>query len=162
MSNTLTTPWQGGWQLRLRSKLDELGFGTLEHFLAARPGTSYVKLAQELDANVAAMQIYGEQVRAAVYEERLRDAAMDSLGRFLKEHMKRGWGRGQHFAFRLASAFGDWKSVVIQFGSGDENLKAKLDAVTEALKANGPPEGWMPAKPNDEFILRAFEEGWPT
>jgi hypothetical protein len=162
MSEQVTTPWQGDWQLRLRSKLESLGYAGLEEYLQAHPGIGYLKVAESLgDANVAAMQLYGEHIRIAAGEGRLRQAAVDSLSRFLAEHVKRGWGRGRHFPLRVASAFGDWKTVVRQFADTDEMLHQRLDAVTEAIKASNPPEGWVPQGGDDQILQDAFDKGWP-
>lgn len=162
MNEQVTTPWEGDWQLRLKSKLDSLGYASLEEYLLANPGIGYVKLAESLaDANVAAMQLYGEHVRTATGEGRLRGAAADCLSRFLVQHVKRGWGCGRHFPLRVASAFGDWKTVVRQFSESDHLLDQRLDAVTEAIKASNPPKGWIPASGNDPILQEAFEVGWP-
>ena len=156
------TPWDGDWQMRLRSRLDALGFGTLGAFLHAKPGVSYVTLAKELgDTNVAAMQLYGEHIRMAKKEDLLRAAAADCLVRFLVEHVKRGWGRGRYFTLNLASALGDWRSVMNQFGGNDDFLNERLDRVAEALKRLHPPDGWIPSGPGDQMISRAFQQGWP-
>lgn len=161
MSERVITPWHGDWQLRLRSELDSLGFTSLEEYLHAHPGIGYLKIAESLsNANVAAMQLYGEHISTAVANGRLRQAAADSLSRFLAQHVKRGWGCGRHFPLRIASAFGDWKAVLRQFASG-EIADVRLDAITEAIRASNPPKGWVPTSGDDEIIQNAFDEGWP-
>jgi hypothetical protein len=162
MDERVDTPWQGDWKERLVEKLASMGFGTLEEFLSANPGVGYVNLAKMLtDANVAALQLYGEQIRTAASTGRLREGAKDSLVRFLAEHIKRGWDASRHFTFRLAAALADWKSSLIQFGSQNSDFPAKLDAVINALREASPPKGWVPKSPSDEHIERAFAKGWP-
>lgn len=162
MSETTTTPWQGDWQQRLRSSLESSGHASLESYLDAHPGLSYLAIADAFsDANVAAMQLYGEHIRRADSDGKLRDAAIDCLSRFLVQHVKRGWRRGRHFELRMASAFGDWKTVIRQFSSSGESLNEYLDRVTESLKSSDAPEGWIPESSADPFLQAAFNEGWP-
>jgi hypothetical protein len=162
MSEQVTTPWQGDWQARLQAKLQSLGYASLEDYLSANPGVDYLKVAESLEqANVAAMQLYGEHIRIAAREGRLRHAAADCLSRFLAQHVKRGWGCGRHFPLRVASAFGDWKTLLRQFSESDDALDRRLDAVTEAIEASNPPKGWLPINWDDEIIREAFDVGWP-
>ncbi len=162
MIDQISTPWQGDWQSRLQVKLESLGYSNLEEYLFANPGIGYLKIADELkDANVAAIQLYGEHIRNASREGRLRQAARDCLSRFLVEHLKRGWGCGRHFPFRVASAFGDWKSILQHFMESDEKLVGRLDAVTEAIKASNPHEGWIPKSSDDPILRNAFDTAWP-
>lgn len=162
MNDQAVTPWHGDFQVRLQSKLQSLGFADLETYLAANPGLGYITIAELLsDANVAAMQLYGEQLRRAAKQGNLREAAADCLSRFLTQHITRGWGNGRHFRLRLASAFGDWKTVVRQF-SDSGSAEAPLDAVTEAIKACKPPNGWIPKSGNDPILESAFGVGWPV
>lgn len=162
MSELTTTPWQGDWLLRLESSIKSNGFKDVKGYLDANPGVSYQALAQALgDANIAAMQLYGEHMRRADAAGELRKVSIDCLSRFLAHHVKRGWGRGRHFKFRMASAFGDWKTVVRQFSSFGDTLDESLDAVTEFLKLSDLPEGWVPESADDPFLQAAFQKGWP-
>ena len=161
MSDEITTPWQGDWQLRLKTKLASLGFDELEKFLEANPGTGYVKLAENLkDANVAAMQIYGLQVRKAVETGSLRETAIDCLVRFINEHVKRGWGNGRHFEKRAASAYAAW-STTISSNANDGEVQEKLKCVFDELEALQPKSGWLPSSSDDPIIVAAFVKGWP-
>lgn len=162
MNESLATPWQGDWQQRLRAKLESLGFGDLEGFLSANPGIGYVQLAASLgDANVAAMQLYGQQIRTAIECGRLRDAAKDCLARFINEHCKRGWGNGRHFERRLASVYGAWTTAIATNSSSSEELREKMRMVFDELEKLAPESGWLPVGGNDELIERAFQISWP-
>lgn len=162
MNEQVTTPWQGDWQLRLRSKLESLGFTGLEQFLAHNPGVGYVKLAESLgDANVAAMQIYGEQIRSAAARADLRSAAKDCLVRFINEYVKRGWGIGRHFPHRLGSAYAAWSTTIKAHAPTDDQMELRLKTVFDQLEAAKPPQGWLPNDSNDPFIENAFAEAWP-
>lgn len=163
MEEKVSTPWDGNWQLRLQRKLDSLGFADLDEYLEAHPGIGYLDIAKSLgDANIAAMQIYGLQIRTAAETGRLRAAAADSLSRFLVQHVKRGWGRGYHFAGNVAAAFGDWKVVLGRYSGTGRAFKERLDAITKTVRASNPPEGWIPSGRDDEILRRAFDECWPA
>ncbi|GIW81980.1 MAG: hypothetical protein KatS3mg105_3787 [Gemmatales bacterium] len=162
MNEQLTTPWDGDWQERLRSKLESLGFRGLDDFLANNPGKGYVELAKSLgDANVAASQIYGEQIRSAAARGDLRSAAKDCLVRFINEYVKRGWGVGRYFLDRSASAYAAWATTIKGNVPNDEQIERRLKTVFDRLEAASPPNGWLPKDPNDPLIERAFAEGWP-
>jgi hypothetical protein len=156
-------PWRGDWKSRLNTTLNSMGFKCLEQFLDANPGSDYIRLAKLLrEADVAALQLYGEHIQNAAARDRLREASRDSLVRFLVEHLKYGWEQGRHFDFRWASAVAAWKSCIVQFGSKDRHVYDNLDAVISALKESAPPAGWIPKSPSDVYIEAAFERGWPT
>lgn len=158
--NTPTTPWQGDWKLRLRSKLNALGFESLEDFLLANPGVGYVRLAQSLgDANVAAMQLYGEHIRRGEETSTLRCVAMDSLVRFLNEYVRRGWKVGRHFPHRSASAFAAWSTSLATHST--PGIEYKAQQVFSQLDALPIPDGWLPKDSSDRFIVEAFNRGWP-
>ena len=158
----MSTSWQGDWQGRLQTELHCLGFSSLKDFFAAYPGLNYFKLVELIpDASIAPMQLYGEQLRDARLNNRLRETAADCLVRFLAYHIKRGWGQGRHFPFRLASAFADWKTSIKQYADPDETESQRLDMVEELLKANPPPIGWIPSGVSDSLIEKVFSIGWP-
>jgi len=163
MTEQQRTPWQGDWRIRLQSKLEELGYNALEDFLTSNPGVGYVQLAAKLrDANIAAMQIYGEQIRLAASTGNLRAAAMDCLVRFLNEYVKRGWQNGRHFPHRLASAYAAWFSAINANCEDDRQMEMRLNAVFEELKRSQPVEGWIPRDSDDAIIRSCFAEAWPT
>src|SRR4051812_11992887 len=127
MSGNVTTPWQGDWQLRLQRKLKSLGYDALDEYLSANPGVSFVRLAESLgDANIAAMQIYGLQLRLAVARGELRAAAKDCLVRFLNKYVKRGWGVGRHFPHRVASAYAAWSTTIKTHAQADSQIEGRL------------------------------------
>lgn len=161
MSTDLETSWQGDWRDRLQLGIRRCGFATLDQFLAAHPADTYFALARRLDANIAPMQLYGEQLRSAQRANCIRQAAADCLARFLVHHLKRGWGSGRHFNSRLAAAYAAWKSSVLHFTQDTEDLAYKIDTVWAALKKMSPPTGWRPEGADDRFIKDAFAAGWP-
>jgi hypothetical protein len=161
MGAQIETPWQGDWSERLQLGIRRSGYRTLDEFLAAHPGDSYYSLARLLDANIAPMQLYGEQLRNAHKTNRLRAAAADCLARFLSHYVKRGWNCGRHFRSRLASAYAAWRTSILQFSLDNEELAKRLDAVWTNLEENPPPVEWRPTGASDRYIVQAFAKGWP-
>lgn len=160
--NTPATPWQGDWRQRLRSKLNSLEFDSLECFLIANPGVGYVKLAESLgDADIAAMQLYGEQIRRGHERSSLRNVAIDCLVRFLNEYVRRGWKVGRHFPHRSASAFAAWSTALATHAGSSPSIENTTKRVFELLNELQIPEGWLPKDNSDRFILEAFDRGWP-
>jgi hypothetical protein len=160
-ADTSKNPWQGDWKERLSIYLESHNFGDLEAFLDANPGVGYVTLAKQLgDANVAPMQLYGEHIQRAKLNDRLRNAAMDCLVRFINEYVRRGWDEGRHFAHRSASAFAAW-STAITTHSQDASVNDTLKRVYDELERLPIHSGWLPSSANDRFIISAFEKGWP-
>ncbi len=158
-----TTPWQGDWKARLQEKLKTLGFSSLEEFLNAYPGLGYVSLAKHLgDANVAAMQLYGEQLRRGSVLNNLRFVAMDCLVRFLNEYIPRGWKNGRHFQHRSASAFASWSTSIAAHASSYSGIEQVLKQIFDNLESMPIPAGWLPKDSTDSFVVQAFEKGWPT
>ncbi len=158
----LTNPWHGDWKIRLQQKLTLLGFSDLEDFLLAHPGLGYVSLAKILgDANVAAMQLYGEQIRQGLQTGKLRDVAVDCLVRFLNEYIYRGWKNGRHFQHRSASACASWSTLIAAIATSETGIEQRLTSVFDTLVAMPIPAGWLPKDSNDAFVVEAFEKAWP-
>jgi hypothetical protein len=162
LHSEIETPWTGSWRCRLQSKLGRAGFGSLEEFLEANPGLGYVALARQLaDANVAPLQIFGEQLRLGMANQRLRSVAMDSLVRYINQYVPRGWRNGFHFQLRAASAFSTWSTSFPNCTKETSNLSERLHSVLDALKAMAIPQGWLPKDVSDTYIVAAFATGWP-
>lgn len=163
LHSEIETPWTGSWRCRLQSKLGRAGFGSLEEFLEANPGLGYVALARQLaDANVAPLQIFGEQLRLGMANQRLRSVAMDSLVRFMNQNIPRGWLNGVHFRLRAASVFAAWSTGFSNGTQGTANLSERLHSVFDALEAMTIPQGWLPKDVSDPYVVEAFATGWPA
>lgn len=163
--NHADTPWDGDWRTRLGFFLGEHGYATLDVFLRQHPAVGYVDLARlASEANVAAMQLYGEQLRIAASNGCVRDAARDALPRFLNQYIKRGWGRGKHFHSRLAAALAAWEVAVLTYSATLDSieLKARLRRIADELERSQPAEGWRPTSADDPLISGAFTAGWPS
>jgi hypothetical protein len=157
------SPWTGSWRCRLQSELGRAGFGSLEEFLEANPGRGYVARARQLaNANVAPLQIFGEQLRLGMANQRLRSVAMDSLVRYIIQYIPRGWRNGVHFRLRAASAFSTWSTSFPICTQEMSNLSERLHSVLDTLEAMDIPQGWLPKDVSDRFLAAAFATGWPA
>lgn len=158
-----------GWQGRLRARLREMGYATMEAWLADNPGLTYIELAERLGNEVAVpagiVRIQFEEAKA---RGRLREAAMDSLPREIKDRLPSGWQKMSEYEasvsadqieriiFLTASAFGFWAPHLDSVANKHPAL-----AVWKALEQSYPPVGWKPSGPTDPLIVAAFEKGWP-
>jgi hypothetical protein len=112
-------------------------------------------------ANIAPIQIFGEQVQLGMAKRSLRSVAMDSLVRYLNQDVPRGWRNGVHFQLRAASAFADWSTGFLNCEHETINLSQRFHNVFDALKAMPIPAGWLPKDVQDPFVVAAFAAGWP-
>jgi hypothetical protein len=150
--------WGGNWQAKLRSKLHSLGCENIHDFLVRYPAESYLKLAKRLGEDIAALQLIWMQFDEAVRDKQFREAAKDCLTREVTAHLKRGWGKGVRIDFHTAGVYADWIGELTRV---EPQARPLADAVWKALKELQPPEGWLPASPDDPLIVSAFDEGWP-
>jgi hypothetical protein len=157
--NPTQTVWTGDWQRRVRSRLLSLGCVTMQDFLARFPGESYLKIAERLGNDIAAIQVEVTQYDEAKALSQIRDAAKDSLARDLNSHVPDGWRHGAKGDFETSGAYADWVGRV---QDAEQSLRTRADAVWTALEKLHPPVGWKPAGPSDPIIAAAFEKGWPV
>lgn len=131
------------------------GFGSLGAFFDATPGVSYSELAKLLSEkeDVAPVQI--ERLHREVTgdsDEAVRRAALDSVTRFLRGALKKGWGCGRYWQSNVVGALGSWAAM---WGGGPQ-----FQGVKVALFSLNPPTGWIPEPANDPLLVTAFERGW--
>jgi hypothetical protein len=157
--NPTQTVWSGDWKRRVRSRLHSLGCETMQDFLARFPGESYLRIAERLGDDIAAIQVEVTQYDEAKSLSRIRDAAKDSLVRDLNFHLPDGWRHGAKGDFETSGAYADW---VGRAQDAEQSLRAKADAVWAVLERLHPPAGWKPANASDPTIEAAFAEGWPA
>ena len=154
------SPWSGDWEHRVRRRVADLGFETLEGFVVARPGKPFGQLAKELGPPVAHMQVQALFLAEVARAGRLRDAAADCLARTVNEEFPRGWGQGVRVDYRKAGVIAHWVSDMLnrveQTELDEDTLRAIAFALRDEVK---PPKGWMPASGRDEHIQKAFEIG---
>lgn len=165
----MTTAWTGDWRKRVLERVREMGYQSVSDYLKARPGVPYLDLAEELSrplaggeyGDVAAVQIEELQYLEAESEGKLREAAMDSLVRILRDRLGQGgWNEGAGADFKRAWAYASWSGLVSRCGE-DRVAEAYADKTWEALKELSPPRGWLPSSPEDPYVVAAFNKGWP-
>jgi hypothetical protein len=150
--------WSDDWRKKVFAQVRLLGYETIGDYFARHPGKPIVALADTLK-DVAGLQLerlYFEEVRR---DQSYRAAAMDSLVRDLNQHLLHGWKNGARDDFDTSGAYADW---ITRLSMEKADLKAKADAVWEALESLSPPRGWSPLGPDDELIIKAFATAWPA
>lgn len=137
--------WQGDWQARITLRLKVMGFESYEAFLDANPGLSYDEMARLLgEGDVVPVQLQSFHVSGVKPEQRER-AVLDSLTRFLRGALNKGWGVGKYWESSLMGALASWH---VTWGGGEE-----LDRLQKTLLASKPSIGWLP-EPKDDPLLR--------
>ena len=119
--------------------------------MRANPGASYVELAALLGIkeDIAAVQVETTHVACARFGEQLKSEAMaDSLFRFVKEALKKGWASGKYWQSSIAGSVAKWRSMW-----EDEPWAC---SVVQQLFALKPPEGWIPQSPEDVILQKAL------
>lgn len=146
--------WSGDWRARIEERLRSKGFDTPKEFLDANRGRSYLELARILAPaeEVAAVQL--EQLHRESAGTGVRPAAFDSLTRFLRGALGRGWGNGKYWQSSVIGALASW---TVMWGGSDH-----LRQVKEALFAANPPVGWIPEAENDPLLSQLFGQAWPV
>jgi hypothetical protein len=150
--------WQGNWRAKILSRIREVGFESVTNYLAKFPAMPYMRVAEKLGEDVAAVQVAQVQFEEAKGMRKIREAAIDSLPRDLNYYLKDGWRHGAKNDFDTSSAFAVWATRLDQLSLG---LKDTVDAVWAALEKLQPSTGWRPGGGNDPLIQKAFDEGWP-
>jgi len=138
--------WRGDWQQRIAQRLKQRGFESYLAFLEANPGVSYTDMARLLSEGDDVAPVQLERLHAWSVKPEARDVAiLDSLARFLREALKKGWGVGQRWQGSVAAALASWN---VAWGGGPE-----LETLEQALFDLNPPEGWIP-EPKDDPLLQ--------
>jgi hypothetical protein len=123
-----------------------MGFESYEAFLSANPGLSYDEMARLLgEGDVAPVQL--QRLHASGVKSEHRElAVVDSLARFLRGALRKGWGVGKYWEGDLMGALASWHTT---WGGG-----AELDRLQTALLAAKPPMGWLPEPKDDPLLQR--------
>jgi hypothetical protein len=142
--------WQGDWEARITLRIKAMKYESYGAFLEANPGLSYDEIARLLgEGDVAAVQLQNLHASGASAEER-PTAVLDSLTRFIRGALKKGWGVGMYWEGNLMGALASWK---VTWGEGDD-----LDRLQSALFASSPPSGWLPEPKDDPLLRRVAKE----
>ena len=137
--------WQGDWEARIMLRVKALGFESYDAFLHANPGMPYDQMARLLgEGDLAPVQF--ERLHAAsTAPDQRAVAVLDSLARYLRGALKKGWGVGKYWESDLMGALAGWHT---NWGGGED-----LDRLQKTLLGAKPPMGWLP-EPKDDPLLR--------
>ncbi len=156
--STIISAWQGDWKKRLLSRVREAGCKTVTEYLAMAPAQPYLRIADRLGKDIAAVQLEVMHFEEANNDNGIRNAAVDSLVREMALYLPNGWKVTTKGDFDTARVYASW---IVRIEKKDEKLRAKAQATWEALEELKPPEGWLPRGPEDALICEAFLQGWP-
>lgn len=175
--------WQGDWNTRIRSRLQQWGYEGLLDYLKTSPGTSFVSLAEDLGPDVVGAQIIPLALQEARSKGQLRWLAMDFLVRHIRDVFQNGWGRvyippssvylteegkkelatkgeENRISFQKAHALGGFVADV-----SDPDSMPRVTDLAEAIGTVfdelAPPVGWLPADADDPIVQEAFARVWP-
>jgi hypothetical protein len=147
--------WRGDWRSRLAARVRAEGYDSLDGFFRATPGVPYTELARLLSRQHEIAPIHLEQIHSELAQARgpARPWAMDSMTRFMRGSLSRGWGNGKYWQVALLGGLASW---TVLWGGGP-----RLQAIKEALFQLAPPVGWVPQNEDDPIVRKAFDLGWP-
>src|SRR5262249_36596658 len=129
----------------INSRLSELGYLDLLEFLATNQTLSYFEVANILARENDISPIQLEQLHVESTPENMRDDELyNSLVRFIRGALPKGWAVGSAWQGKLMGALGSW-SVVWNEPKRTERIKRKL----LNLK---PARGWRPLSSSDPII----------
>jgi hypothetical protein len=152
--------WDGDWRERIYQGFRKLGFETYQDYLRARRGRSYEELASELSADTNAAPIAPVQLERmhawTVSPEDRHNEILDSLVRYLRESLRKGWGVGIHWQLNANIALAFWLS---NWGYKD---KDELRALEREIRGLNPEAGWIPKDSDDPILQEAARRIWPT
>jgi hypothetical protein len=89
--------WQGESAARIVLCVKALGFESYDAFLHANPGVSYDEMARLLgEGDLAPVQFERLHAASTAADQRAV-AVLDSLARYLRGALKKGWGVGKYW-----------------------------------------------------------------
>jgi hypothetical protein len=150
--------WVGNWKDRILESIESSGASSIEDFLAQFPCVPYHKVAHDHLRDSAAIQLVQLQFEFADQTNNLRAAAIDCLSRELADKLKRGWGHHVHRDFNRANTFSSW---IVHIRNYAPKFEQSCRSVWEHLLRLNPPNDWIPKTTADQYLVAAFEAGWP-
>ena len=158
MSNN--ADWSEGFVERMYAKLKAMGYETVTQFLECDCGRGYKAAARIFGGNVAPLQLTQLQFDEAEQCGTIRAACKDSLVRHAVEYIPQGLGGCSDY-FQRALFGSAWETAVHFRAPQRKHLAERARKVWDELVKLAPPPTWVPKSVDDEFVVRAFERGWP-
>jgi hypothetical protein len=158
--------WRGDFDQRLTASLRERGFSSATEYVAQQPTASLVQLADELHADVAAVQLerrlFDEARATDAVERHLRDL----LVRRMHEHLPDGWriDWGPDVVGDVTTAWARRAHTLAHWAHAGwlEEYQDAIDRIIDAvLDGSAPfPAGWTPANADDPILVEFFRRHW--
>lgn len=155
MSTDIDSPWKLGWEAKLREALRSLGFSSVQDLADANPLATLDSLAEMLNGRFAAAQIYGELVREAEEQGRMRECAAALLLRAVHS-IPEGWPAtpaAESDETRIALA--QWGARLPKRYQGP--AARMIDALLTGQLA---PPCWAPRSTDDPVVSALFRLHW--
>lgn len=133
------------------------GFSTVNDLLRRSQGMYYDEVATTHGLHAAPMQLAMLQVMEARESNHLKEAALDSLARFLLERSRMQL-HGSSADYCRASAFAAWSSLL-----SDQGRDARVDDLTRRVRnliSDVAPPDWVPKDANDSILRESFRLAW--
>lgn len=156
---TVHADWSDGFGERLYAKLRAKGYTTATQFLEAHRGATYKSAAEALGAGVAPAHLSELQFNEAEQSGTMRIACMDALVRAAAKFIPDGWGAATDYERAKFASF--WICAVDLRAPHRKWFAERLSKVWDELVRLSPPATWSPESTDDDFIVRAFDIGWP-
>jgi len=142
--------WRGDWKQRVKERVRQRGFESFLAYLKSNAGVPYSVMARELSEGEDIAPVQLETLHAEdVDPQQRQEAILDSLARFVRGALKKGWGIDRYWETNVIGALSSWS---VAWGGGPD-----LDRLKRALFSLPPPTGWMPEAQGDPVLLRALE-----
>ena len=139
-------------ELRIRTALARVGAPDILEWARSRCTRSLVALNDELNANVAPVDLQHFMAAVARDSGRYNDFVRTEAVRRLNEYFPAGFGASKRQTYALAAGWSMWASL---FEPSHKNAARQVwDRLKEIMRAH--PE-WTPQSTDDRLLLAAFE-----
>jgi len=153
MSGQSINAWDGRAKERIYTAVKTRGYTSVTEFADNRPVATFFELAAELGEGIAPIQILWLLKDEAENAGKIRQFAISSFARRLRELVPEGWNRGPSFEFDSTHAYSCWASEL------DPKYTPDCKKVWRRLKTLPDIQnGWLPACADDPVLSRAFQD----
>ena len=156
--------WNGDWKDRVRHCISQAGYRDAWSFAEENPKVPFGKLFRILknycasnETPICYSQFQSIFFEDAVYNDKLREAIIETLARRIRQHLPNGWNKGKNVRMRKADIISQWELPLTQF----EQYSEIAETVWERIKIKNIPDDWCPKSRNDEILQHVFSEVWP-
>lgn len=159
----MSNAWHGDWRMRILTRCQQLGYGSLIELSDAHPNHSIGKLLGLLrnvtiDDNrpIALTQVASEFFQEAKGSGKLPQALARTLVHSFDQHLRKGWGVYDDSNSRRIRVFAEWQIPPEE----TEEFLTICEAVRSEIESFEPPDDWCPRSESDPIIVGALERAW--